>query len=88
MLAVMPKQPSTPKRRRGRPSTPSALILPITVKINGAIWKALEQVNPDVRIALRLIAVQRLIDMKLLRVEDLPPVMGDVKHGPKGRGAK
>lgn len=84
----MPKPASTPKRRRGRPSTPTALVMPLTVKINGAIWAALEKINPDARIALRLIAVQKLLDLKLLDVADIPPIVGDVKHGPKGKGAK
>jgi hypothetical protein len=63
MLAVMPKQPSTPKRRRGRPSLPNALTMPLTVKINPAIYQGLLSINDDARIALRLVAILKLLEM-------------------------
>jgi hypothetical protein len=93
MLAVMPKQPSTPKRRRGRPSLPNALTMPLTVKINPAIYQGLLSINDDARIALRLVAILKLLEMKVISISDIPEsaqgeLPGIVKHGPKGRGAK
>jgi hypothetical protein len=92
MLSVMPKPASTPKRRRGRPSLSNALTMPLTVKINPAIWQGLMRYAKDARIALRLIAIQKLLDDGEIKISDIPPSAQDelvgVKHGPKGKGAK
>jgi hypothetical protein len=64
------------------------MTIPLTVKLNKAMWMGLERINPDARIALRLIAVQRLLDLKLLRIEDVPPGVQEDLPRAKGKGAK
>jgi hypothetical protein len=67
--------------------------MPLTVKINPAIYQGLLSINDDARIALRLVAIIKLLEMKVISISDIPEsaqgeLPGIRKHGPKGRGAK
>lgn len=72
-LCYSPDMAKAPKKRGvGRPGFAAAYNRPVSVRINDAMLRALKRYDNTPGIALRAVAILRLLDDKAITIDDLP----------------